>query len=414
MSPVLARYTDIEIVKAEGCELITSSGDRYLDFGSGIGVASTGHCHPSIVEAISYQASQLIHASFGTVYYSSPILLAEKLGQRLGHDLTSVFFCQSGTESVEAALKLAIYITQKSGILAFNGGFHGRTLGALSVTTSKMAYRKGYEALFPQVSFLPYPYCYRCPFGKEPSSCQTDCRESLEAFFDTQTDIACVIVEPILGEGGYVRAPAKWMQALREHCTKRGALLILDEIQSGCCKTGSWFGFQQLDCVPDIIVLAKGIASGMPLGACITRPDLSQKWAKGSHGSTYGSNPVACAAGVATVDVLDDICPSIDMKSQKALAYLHERLGNCGCVGDIRGWGLMIALEIVHDKHSKTPDSQKMKAILDACLKRQLIVISCGIHDNVIRLVPPLIISETLLFQGLAILCDVIEGLDLL
>ncbi len=402
LSPVLARYTELEIVAGGGCEVIAKDGKYYLDFASGIGVASTGHCHPEVVAAIQLQASTLIHAGFGIMYYEKPVVLAEKLGALLGKGLDSVFFCQSGTEAVEAAIKLAKYTTRKSKILAFQGGFHGRTLGALSLTTSKMTYRDGYEPLLPGVSFFPYPYCYRCPFGKERSSCDTTCIQDLQQFMDSQAgDVAAVIIEPILGEGGYTQAPIEFMQALRQMCTEKGILLILDEIQSGFCKTGSWFGFQQLDIVPDILTLAKGIASGLPLGACVTNQELAQKWHKGAHGGTYGANPITCAAAIATLDVLSTYVGDVDKKGQQAVLFLRESLATHPYVGDIRQWGLMIGIEFVLDKTSKTPAKALIKQIMATCLEQQLILISCGIEDNVIRLVPPLIISEKQLMEGL-------------
>lgn len=410
LSSVSSHYTQLEIVRGEGCYLYDAQGRGYLDFSSGVGVVSTGHCHPKVVKAIQDQAATLIHACIGVVYYDPPIRLAEKLGQILGPGLDSVFFVQSGSEAIESAIKLAKYITKKHKIVAFKGGFHGRTLGALSLTTSKEKYRDGYAPLLEGVQFFPYPYCYRCPWGKDSASCEVFCKEELTAYFDQlDNQVAAVIIEPILGEGGYTSAPEAFLKHLHALCKEKGILLIFDEIQTGFGKTGHWFAFQKLGIVPDIIALAKGIGSGLPLGACVASKTLMSQWTPGAHGGTYGGNPVTCAAGVATLEVLESHLENISTLGKKAFSFLQDQLRQSPAVGDLRAEGLMIGIEFIKP-HTKEPNPEFMKQVMGHCLEKGLIVISCGLHDNVIRLVPPLVIDEDTLIKGLTILTEVIRG----
>lgn len=411
LSPVLAHYTTLEVKSGKGCYLWDMTGQAYLDFATGIAVASTGHCHPDVVSAIQKQAATLIHACAGIVYYERHIALAEKLGEILGNPLTSVFFCQSGTEAIEASIKLAKYTSGKSGLIAFKGGFHGRTLGALSITSSKEKYKTGYEPLLPDVYFSPYPYCYRCPYQKKHPSCSLYCLNEFEkTILQNGQNIAAVIIEPVLGEGGYIPTPTGFLKKLKEICEVKKILLIFDEIQTGFGRTGTWFYFQKENVIPDIIALAKGIASGLPLGACVASKELMSKWTTSAHGSTFSGNPISCAASLATIQVLSKALPTIAALGKKALKYLKKELQNSPIVGDIRAEGLMIGIEFVKDKNLKTPYPEIIKPIIQKCLENHLIVISCGIHDNVIRLMPPLIISEEDLLKGLAIFKDVIHA----
>ncbi len=373
LSPVLSHFTSLDIAYGKGCYLYDSAGRSYLDFASGLGVASTGHCHPTVVRAIQKQAETLIHACAGVVYYEPNVALAEKLVSKMGLD--SVFFTQSGTEAVEAALKLAMYISKKKKLLHFRGGFHGRTLGALSVTTSKEKYREGY-ALLSETMCLPYPCDFR---GVD-----------LEG-------VAAAIVEPVLGEGGYIPAPASFLKDLRRVCDENGILLIFDEVQSGMGRTGYWAAFQHYGVTPDILCLAKGIASGMPLGACMAGRSLMERWTPGAHGGTYGGNPVTCAAGLATIDVLEDVLPRVRALGQRALSYIKERVSE-----DVRGLGFMIGIEL--------ESAERVKAVREACLDRGLLVISCGVKDNVIRLIPPLVIDEADLMKGVEILISALHA----
>jgi 4-aminobutyrate aminotransferase len=379
------------------------NGERYLDFSSGIGVVNTGHCHPKVVKAIQDQAAKLIHSCFAVAYYEPNIALAEMLAERFGPSLSSVFFAQSGSEAMEAAIKLAKYVTQKNKIVAFKGGFHGRTLGALSLTTSKMKYRKGYDDLLFNVDFLDYPYLYRSGHEQEWYI------DQLTNFFNVADDVAAVVIEPVLGEGGYVPAPFDFLHTLKTICREKDILLIFDEIQSGMGRVGHWGAFQHYRVQPDIITLAKGIGSGMPLSACLSSPEIMSKWTTGAHGGTYGGNPVTCSAGIATVQVIDEVMGNVTPLGQTAINFLSETLANHPNVGEIRGLGLMIGIELVKDKDSREPYPELLSKVIAKCVELNLIVVSCGIEDNVIRLVPPLIIDEPTLFEGLE---RFVEGLN--
>lgn len=409
LSPVLGRYHHIEFKSGKGCYLYDTEGKKYLDFASGIAVASTGHCHDTVVKAIKDQAETLIHPCIGLGYYEGPIRLAELLAEKIGSDYQS-FFTQSGTEANEAAIKLAKYVTKRQKLLALKGGFHGRTLGALSVTTSKEKYRDGYEPLLPGISFLNYPYTYRCPWNtSSKEACIQAGVEEIEKSPLFNKDVAAIILEPMLGEGGYVFMEEAYLKAIEKRCKEEGILIIADEIQTGVARSGTWTYIEQLNVKPDIITLAKGLASGMPLGVCLARKELMSKWSPGAHGGTYGGNPVTTAAGIATLNVLSPLLPDIKELGETALNYLHQTLDQLSCVGEIRGKGLLIGIEIVKDKKSKDPDPEKMKQILEACKAKNLLLISCGLHDNVIRIIPPLIIDKKTLLEGLEIIQKVIH-----
>lgn len=406
ISPVIGHYNSVEVVSGNGCFLTGTNGKQYLDFSSGIGVCNTGHCHPKVVEAISTQAKTLIHSCFAVAYYEPNILLAEKLAERFGPSFSSVFFAQSGSEAIEASIKLAKYVSQKSKIVAFKGGFHGRTLGALSLTTSKMKYRKGYDGLLFDVDFLDYPYIYRYGHDVEFYINQ------LNTYFNATDDVAAVIIEPILGEGGYYPAPFEFLHHLKSICRDKNILLIFDEIQSGMGRCGHWGAFQHYRVQPDIIALAKGIGSGMPLSACLSSPEIMSKWTTGAHGGTYGGNPVTCAAGCATIDILDGVMDRITGLGQMAQNALVNALSSHPNVGDIRGLGLMIGIELVKDKESKEPYPELVRHILQDCVDRDLILVSCGVEDNVIRIVPPLIIDDTTLLNGLGRLVEALNAIN--
>ena len=399
LSNVLGHATQLQVERGEGVHLIDYDGNRYLDFGAGIAVNSTGHCHPSIVHAIKIQSEKLLHGCAGVVYYDQNITLAEQLGSISGHDLTSVFFTQSGTEAVEAALKCATYVRNKQQIIAFNGSFHGRTLGALSVTTSNKKYHARTSLAYPNPIVLDYPYFYRneSPLNSEDGYL-TYLNEALSNI-DAST-IAAIIIEPIIGEGGYIPAPASVLKTLRDWCTSTGVLLIFDEIQSGIGRTGEWFYFQHHGIAPDILTTAKGIASGLPLGACISTQAIMDQWATGSHGGTYGGNPLSCVAGSATLSVIEPRLHQIKHYGHHAMRRLHSELSSHPNIGDIRGEGLMIGIEFILDE-DKTPATELVTKILSECLKQQLIVVSCGIHRNIVRLMPPLVISQDELDSGL-------------
>ena len=408
-SPVLGKFHELEIKSASGCYVFDKSGNKFLDFGSGIAVASTGHCHPDVVAAIQKQAAELIHPCIAIGFCDALIDCANAILDIMKNDEYQIFFDQTGTGAVEAALKLAKFVTQKHKIIAFHGGFHGRSMGSLSVTTSKMSYRENIGPMLDGVSFFPYPYCYRCPWDKEKTSCNLECKTELLNSALFTDDVAAVIIEPTLGEGGYSPAPKEFLQELANLCKQKNILLILDEIQTGIGRTGTWFNFEQSDLVPDIVVTAKGLGSGVPISACIAKKSIMSQWSTGAHGGTYGGNPVSCAATTATLKVISSTLEQIQPLSIFAEQYLNDKLKNNPYIGDIRVMGLMIGLELVENKQNKAPFPKMLTDILQRALKKKLILISCGIHFNVIRLAPPLIITKKELETGLAILCELLN-----
>ena len=370
LSPVLGLYfQDFPIKSAKGMYVIGEDGKKYLDFSSGIASCSTGHCHPTVVAAATKQLKNLIHICIGVALYEPYVKLGEELQKILPLKDAMIFACQSGSEAIEAALKLAKYATKKPGIIAFKGAFHGRTLGALSITTSKMKYREGYEPLLSEVYVAPF-----------------DLRV-VEGLLKTH-QIAGVIIEPILGEGGYVVVEKAFLQGLRKLCDKYNSLMIIDEIQTGIGRTGKWFGFEHAGIVPDIITLAKGIASGMPLGICAAKKEVMDKWSPGAHGSTFGGNPVSCSAAVATLAVIKS--KKLVENADKLGSYLKDCLlklkTKYPVIKEIRGMGLMLAVDVV--------EPLVAKQIITKCLEKGLLLISTGADGNAIRFIPPLIVTK--------------------
>ncbi len=388
LSPALSHYTNIEIEKGRGAYLISKGGKKYLDFACGIAVTNTGHCHPKVVAAAVKQAENLIHACAGIVYYEPNVLLAERLAKICPAGLNMSFFCQSGTEAVEGAMKLAKYVKNKPGLIAFEGGFHGRTLGALSITTSKKKYRDPYEPLLSEVHIAPY--------AKENSLAE------VEKFLKSGT-IAGVIVEPVQGEGGYIVPPKEFLAGLRALCNKYDALLIFDEVQTGFGRTGKMFASEYFGVYPDVMAVAKAIASGFPLGAVIAKESVMKAWSPGAHGSTFSGNPVSCAAAVATIDVIEK--EKLIENSAKLGEYFKAKLeglkNSYPDIVDVRGIGLMIGVEF--------KSSAKAKEIRESCLAGGLILITCGSDDQVIRLIPPLIITKEQIDSALNIFEDALK-----
>jgi 4-aminobutyrate aminotransferase len=396
ISPVLGKYfPDLEVVSGQGIYLFDTDGKRYIDFTCGIGVTNTGHCHPKVVKAITRQASQLIHICAGIAHYEPHVKLAERLVKLLPFKEASVVFSQSGSEAVEASLKLAKYVTKKSKIIAFTHAFHGRTLGALSVTY-KEKYKKGYEGwLIEDIIRLEYPYHFHNN-TIEYREYVFQCIASFKKAIIENNDIAAVIIEPILGEGGYVPAPVEFIQELRKFTEKNGILLIFDEVQSGFGRTGTMFAMEHYDVVPDIVALAKGIASGMPLGACVAKKELMDKWTTSAHGGTYIGNPVSCAASLATIDAIEEegMLDNAYETGKLISSLLNEAKKSLPVIGDVRGVGLMIGVEFINPT-TKEPDSDIVKKIKLKALEKGLILISCGDNDQVIRLIPALIITKS-------------------
>jgi 4-aminobutyrate aminotransferase len=371
LAPVLGRYfEDFAVTSGKGCYLFGLDGKKYLDFSAGIASCSTGHCHPEVVRAAQKQIKELIHICIGVALYEPYIKLGEELQKIVPIPEALTFCCQSGSEAVEAALKLAKYATKKPGILAFQGAFHGRTLGALSVTTSKMKYRDGYEPLLPEVYIAPFDLAL------------------VEGLLKTH-QIGGVIIEPILGEGGYTVVPFPFMQGLRQLCDQYGALLIFDEVQTGFGRTGKWFAAEHFGVTPDIMTMAKGIASGFPLGAIAAKKEIMQKWSPGAHGSTFGGNPVNCAAAIATINVIKnkklvENAENLGKILKKALLKLQQKYP---VIKEVRGLGLMIGVDF--------QSSEITKKVMNYCLENQLVLISTGGDGTVLRFIPPLIVKRS-------------------
>jgi len=382
---------------AKGPVVVDADGNRYLDFAAGIAVASTGHCHPDVVAAVQRQAERLLHLCATDFYNEDVVALAEGLARRApGPGPWRVFFANSGAEVVEAAIKLARLRTGRPKVVAFYGAFHGRTYGALSLTASKPVQRRGYAPLLPEVLHTHYAYCYRCPVNRHPDTCKVECLDLLtETMFSTTTDpgeIAAVIVEPVQGEGGYVVPHAGFLPRLREVTRRHGILLIADEVQCGMGRTGRMFASEHFGLEPDIVTLAKGIASGMPLGALLARDDV-MKWESGGHGSTFGGNPVSIAAGLATLRLLEEgLIANAERVGRVLMTALRDRLGGHAVVGDVRGLGLMVGVEIVRDRFRREPAPDLRERILEEAFKRGLLLLGCG--RSTIRLAPPLVVDE--------------------
>ena len=397
VSPSYTRCYPLVAARGEGAIVEDVDGNRFLDFNAGIAVVATGHCHPRVVDAIQQQAARLIHMSGTDFYYENLVQLAEKLGQLApGGVPRRVAFGNSGAEAVEAAIKLARYHTGRDKFIAFLNGFHGRTMGALSLTARKAVQRKGFGPLVPGVVHAPYPYCYRCAWGKTPDSCAVECAQYIEntllKTIAPAEEVAAIVIEPVQGEGGYVVPPRKFFDELQRIARRSGILLVLDEVQSGVGRTGKMWAAEHFDVVPDIFAVAKGIASGMPLGATVARAEI-MRWEPGAHASTFGGNPVSCAAALTTLELLEE---GLLENAASMGAYLMERLREWPKrfphVGDVRGLGLMIGIELVREKVGREPAGELRDEVVEAAFERGLLVLGAG--DSTIRLSPPLTISR--------------------
>ncbi|RME45584.1 MAG: aminotransferase class III-fold pyridoxal phosphate-dependent enzyme [Chloroflexi bacterium] len=423
LSPVWSRPWEFVAERAEGAYIWDVEGNRYLDFTSGIGVTNTGHCHPRVVAAAQEQAGQFIHAQANLVIHQPMLRLVEALREVVPPALDSFFFSNSGAEAVEASFKLARHATGRTNIIAFERSFHGRTVGTMSLTTSKTVYRVGYQPLMAGVFFAPYAYCYRCPKAEaaperyDREHCCGWPLEQVRFLLKSQTapeETAAILVEPVLGEGGYVVPSAGFLRGLREICDEHGILLIIDEVQSGFGRTGRFFALEHFGVVPDILVMAKGLASGFPLSGIAAPKALMEKWRVGTHGGTYGGNAVACAAAEATVRVileegLLENAQRMGEKLMRRLRQLQERYPATSTahsttlragIGDVRGLGLMVGTEFVKSG-TREPATDVAKAVQKACFQRRLLLLTCGTYDNVIRWIPPLTIGDRELEEAL-------------
>jgi 4-aminobutyrate aminotransferase len=410
ISPSYTRSYPMVAKRGRGVRVEDVDGNEFLDFAAGIAVVSTGHCHPEVVKAIQDQAAELIHISGTDFYYESLVTLSERLSAIAPMPGPHRFYYgNSGAEAVECALKIARYHTGRQNILAFFGAFHGRTMGALSLTASKPQQRRRFAPLVPGVTHVRYPYAYRgCSGGPQQEEafalgCARYIEEKLFKTTLAPEEVAAIFVEPIQGEGGYVVAPTVFMQELRRICDKFGILLVADEVQSGAGRTGKWWAIEHTGVEPDIVCMAKGIASGMPLGVCMTRAEIMD-WKPGSHASTFGGNPVSIAAALATLDILErEGIANAAKVGEKMLERLHTWPAKHGIVGEVRGRGLMIGIEIVKDQQTREVAGPWRDRIVELAFERGLLILGCG--ETSIRLAPPLIVNE----HEAAIALDIFE-----
>lgn len=408
------RVYPLVVKRGRGCTVEDVDGNVFLDFMAGIAVASTGHSHPKVVKAIEQQARKFLHICGSDFYYEPMAELAAKLSEITpGKGAKRVFFTNSGTETVEAAVKLARYHTKRQHIIAFHGAFHGRTLGSLSLTASRSAHRAHFGPLVPGVHHVPYGFCRRCPYHLTYGSCEIECVRVLETTLFRHDvapqEVAAIVVEPIQGEGGYIVPPPEYLPMLQELCRRHGILLVLDEIQSGFGRTGKMFACEHWGVEPDILCAAKAIASGMPLGAMIAREEVST-WPRAAHGSTFGGNPVACAAALATIAVIED---GLVQNAAKVGGHLIDKLNrlrrNHAAISDVRGLGLMIGVEFARPDERLTPDPKLRDQVMQKCFEKGLLLLSCG--ESTLRFCPPLIVTRELSDTAVEIFDQVLTGL---
>ena len=407
LSPVLGRYFQQAWVRGEGHRLFDSDGRSYLDFANGIAVTSLGHANPRVNAAIHAQVDLLLHVCNGLGHLEPVTRLAEMIVEEMPEGLDTVYFGNSGAEVVDGALKLARRATGRSHIIAFSGAFHGRTFGAVSVTTSSLNYRTGYDPLLPDVHIAPFPYAYR-DFEGDEEAASASALDHLERLFATivpPSRTAAFIIEPVQGEGGYVPAPASFLRGLRELADRHGILLIADEVQSGYGRTGRMWAFEHAGIVPDIVLAAKAMANGMPLAALISSRDLQQRWGVGAHGSTYGGNPVSCAAGIAVLEVMREggLVANAAARGAELTRGLQALAAEDPRIGDVRGPGLMIGVELVLDRETREPAGELGAALTAACADRGLLLLTCGPSHSIMRWIPPVDVGRDEVEESLGI-----------
>lgn len=397
VSPSYTRVYPLVVKKGEGTWVYDVDDNRFLDFTAGIAVCATGHCHPEVVRAIQEQAERLIHMAGTDFYYEPQIALAEKLSSiTSGKGSKRVYFGNSGAEAVEAAFKLARWHTKRELNIAFFGAFHGRTMGALSLTASKTIQKKHYYPLVPGITHIPYPYCYRCPYNLCYPQCSLACVDWLEENLFRTTmppeEVAAIFVEPIQGEGGYIVPPPEFHKALKDIAEKYGILYVADEVQSGMGRTGKMFALEHYGVAPDIMALAKGIASGLPLGAMVARSDIMD-WEAGSHASTFGGNPIACEAALTTIRLLEEnLMANAAARGKRLMKGLLALQKTYECMGDVRGKGLMVGVELVKDRETKERAEEWRDELIKGAFEKGLLLLGCG--QNSIRFCPALTVTD--------------------
>ena len=406
-SPCYIKEYPLVIARGSGAMVEDVDGNRFLDFMAGIAVSSTGYGHPKVVQAVQDAAANFMHICGGDFYFEGMAAICERLARLApGPDKKRVFLSNSGAEAVDGAIKLVRHATRRTAIVAFKGAFHGRTIGALSLTSSKSRQHGGFGPLLPDVHHVPFGYCYRCEYSKTFPSCELYCVSAIENDLLSRhlapRDVAAIFVEPIQGEGGYIVPPPGWLTAIRQLCDRHGILLVFDEIQSGIGRTGRMFACEHEGVVPDVLLLAKGLASGMPLGAIVARESVST-WEAGSHGSTFGGNPVCCAAALATLDLVEGgLMANAVTRGAELMTGLQALSARYPSIGQVRGQGLMLGIEFVKDRATHEPDPALVHAIERRAFEKGLLVLSCGV--STLRLAPPLVIDAEDVRIGLRIL----------
>lgn len=408
LSPVFAKQTDLIMKSGSGCYLTDINGEKYLDFVQGIAVNALGHNHPDVVKAIQEQAGNLVNASFNLVNYESTLKLAKRLAGVAPKGLTSIFFTNGGAEATDSALKCAASYTKRDAVIAFMGSFHGRTCGATSITGSNSKYRKHYQGLMGNVYFAPYPGRDLCPADLKTPEERGEYAlfelNKLLRYIVSPEDVSAIYMEPVMGEGGYVVPPKGFMQEIRKICDQYGILLIYDEIQAGYGRTGKMWASQNFDVVPDIMTVGKAIAGGLPMSAVLSTPEIMNEWPTGTHGTTFGGNPVAAAAGNAVLDHFEDgtLLQNVNEMGAYLRAQLAELQKKYPVIYDVRGLGLMVAIEFAQADGTPAPEIwQKVKA---GCLERHMLTLNCGVHGNGMRFATPLNVKKEEIDEGLSIL----------
>jgi len=407
ISPSFGRAYPLVIERGEGNIVVDVDGNEFIDMNAGLAVCSVGHSHPKVVKAIKDQVDKFIHYSYTDFFYDDYVDLGEKLHDLVPGDHKKKFFYgNSGAESIEAAMKVARWHTGRQGYLAYIGSFHGRTMGAVSLTASKPYQRARFAPLVPGVEHIFYPYCYRCPFNLECPSCGYACVDYIDEYlfhrYVPPEEVAMLIAEPIQGEGGYIVPPDGYFKRLKKLLDEYGILFASDEVQAGIGRTGKWFGIEHFGVVPDIVCMAKGIAAGMPLGVMASRADI-QDWKPGSHASTFGGNPVSCAAALAVLDIIksENLLENAQKQGKLIKDRLNEMKEEHPTIGDVRGKGLMVGVELVKDKTTKEYAQKETGEVMMECFRNGLAIVNCGI--NVIRWMPPLTITSDLVEPALEI-----------
>ncbi len=411
IAPVIGFDTEIEVVASDGSWVTAADGTRYLDFTCGIAVSNLGHQHPVVKQAILDQVDQVWHS--GSVFrYETIVTAAERLRSVTPDGIEKFFFMNSGAEAVEGSIKLARKTSGRQGVIVFRGGFHGRTMGSVTYTTSKAKYRQGYHPLVGSVFVTPFPHPFRWGLSQEDATARA--LEELHYMFKheiTPGEIAAFLVEPLQGEGGYYPATREFMRELRRLSDEHGILLVADEVQTGFGRTGDWFTSQVYDVRPDILVMGKAIANGLPLSAVGAPAALIDAWPPGSHGTTFGGNPISCAAAAATIDGLADVVPQVPKLADHAFSRFNEMNAAHPTIGDVRGLGLMIGVELV-ERDGHTPSKPAIDAVRHYCQKHQMLLLPCGPDENVIRFIPPLNVSLEDLDRGIDLIDDALRAYE--